>query len=658
MSRVVFGTNAITGLNVGSAPHLIEDHELTVSLNGWTDEEGCWKTADGPDVLYTGYSAISCFASGRMGGEDHLVWIDDDTLYDNGTSVGTITEGTSMEIKSLDDGFLILGAAKQYMYDGDHLRELGTLQMDRLDYTGVLVSVCGSDTITSISKASQAVLVTASTLSAPVGTFIYISGAEGMTEVNGNSYEVVSVSGSGPYSYTLDVDTTTFGTHTGSTGTAYGASCGLTGDYKYYLVPTLERADGVLMLGRPRGLILYGYNGTYTASDSWDASTLTLDPTKEVSIYAQLRWDTGGTDEFYISGTRGTDYTPGLRLYRTKADGSDIYLQRSWSHGDSDFTFTDGTNDYYEIDIYNESVLDTDLGAVYAPDFGDHDNPPADADLASSVGQRLFLADGNKVYWSHLDGIEYWNDLDYVKMPDVVTALAEVRDTLVIFSADRMWLMDMSSGIPDIREIDTPVGTTYPKAMETVDAGLLFARTDGLWLFDGVRVENIARRAMASLSAPQTVTAAGDTVYVSGSAYSYVARIRDRGWVWHQGDATYDIADATSGKIYAASDTTISELFAGGPNGGMLTTKTWGGIDDARGYRVVLDVGGQSRPQVSINGVVQDDVGPHGEPFPVPYTGRRTIRLPLPRLSNPYFEMSVSTTGDLTVYGYWVEAER
>jgi len=28
MSRVVFGTNAITGLNVGSAPHLIEDHEI------------------------------------------------------------------------------------------------------------------------------------------------------------------------------------------------------------------------------------------------------------------------------------------------------------------------------------------------------------------------------------------------------------------------------------------------------------------------------------------------------------------------------------------------------------------------------------------------------------------------------------------------------
>jgi hypothetical protein len=654
MSKVVFGTRAITGLNVGTAPHLIRDDELTVSLNGWTDEEGCWKTANGPEILYTGYSSISCFASGRMGGEDHLVWMDGNTLYDNGSSAGTITAGTSMEIKALDDGFLILGADVPYIYDGDHVRELGAWQYNTMTTTGVQFATPGSDSITGISKATSAVMTTTNPIYAAAGEYVYIAGVVGMTEVNGNFYKVASVAGSGPYSYTLEVDSSTFTTYS-SGGTAYGGVAGIAGDYRWYLVPTLTRKDGTVMLGRARGLKINGYYGTYTETGSWDADQITLAGTNAVNIKAYIPWSSGGTNLFSITGTVGTDYTPGLRLYRTKDGGTDAYLEREWSHGDADFT-AGATG--YTIDTYYGGVPDGDLGAVYSPDFGDHDNPPADGDLAASVGQRLFLADGDKVYWSHLDGIEYWNDLDYVKMPDTVTALAEVRDRLVIFSADRMWMLDMYSGIPEIREIDTPVGTIYPKAMESVDAGLLFARTDGLWLFDGARVENIARRAMASLAAPQTVTAAADTVYVSGSAAAYVARIRDNGWVWHQADSTYDIADATSGKIYAASDTTVSQLFDGASRGGMLTTKVWGDLDETRQYRVVLDVSGQGRPEVSINGVRQDDIVPHIEAFPVTNTGRRTIRLPLPRLSNPFFEMTISTTGDLTVYGYRVEAER
>ena len=89
-----FGTNAISGLNKATAPHLIQDHELVKSENGWTVEEGDWTTAPGHKVLYTGYSSISCFAAGRMDGEDHLVWMDGDTVYDNGTSIGTITAGS------------------------------------------------------------------------------------------------------------------------------------------------------------------------------------------------------------------------------------------------------------------------------------------------------------------------------------------------------------------------------------------------------------------------------------------------------------------------------------------------------------------------------------------------------------------------------------
>jgi len=653
MSKVMFGTNAVTGLNVGRAKHLIADHELTVDLNGWTDQEGSWTTAPGPEVLYTGYSSISCFASGRMGGEDHAVWMDGNTLYDNGSSAGTITAGDSMSIQAIDDGFLILGASVPYLYDGNHVRELGTLQYDNMALTGISLPTAASDGITGITRASSAVVTTTNSIFAAVGEYVYITGVVGMTEINGSAYEVTAVSGTGPYSYTLAVDSSNWTAYT-SGGTAYGGVAAISGDYKFYMVPTIELLDGTMLLGRARGLKVNGYFQTYGPDDSWDADTVTLEYTDAINIKASLYWNYGGSQVWDIDGTKGTDYTPGLRLYRTKADGTDFYLEKEWQHGDSDLTTNTNT---YVISTYSGGVPDGELGAVYSADAGDHNNPPA-ASIATTTGQRMYLADGKKVYWSHLDGIEYWNDLDYVTMPDTVTALASVRDKTVIFSADRIWVMDMYSGVPEIREIDTPVGTTYSDAMVTVDAGLLFLRTDGLWLFNGSAVDCISRRAFTYLSAPKSICATGDTIYMSGEAYSYVVRVRDGGWIWHGGDGTYEIADATGGSIYAASTTSVSKLFEGGPNGGYLTTKLFGGFDETKQYRVLLDVEGESRPTVSINGVRQDDVVAHSEAFPVTSTGRRIIRLPVPRLMNPYFLMTIATSGDLTVHGYVVEACR
>ena len=654
MSRAVFGTNAISGLNVGQAAHLIADHELTVSLNGWTDEEGSWKTAYGPEILYTGYSAISCFASGRMGGADHCVWLDGNTLYDNGVSVGTITAGSDMTVKSVDDGFLVLGAGKIYLYDGNHVRELGTWQFDIMSLTGLSEYAAASDSITAITNAANAAVTTTNRIYADPGEYVYITGVLGMTEING-FHEVVSVSGSGPYVYVLDVDSSDFGTYT-SAGTAYGGACGLDGDYKYYFVPTLTLSDESILLGRPRGVRLNGRGKTYSATDPWEASAIPLSPENGISIKASIYWVYASADVFSITGTRGTDYTPGLRLYRTKADGEDFYLEREWSHGDADFVYTAaGTTGVYKIDTYYGGATDSDLGAVYSADFGDHDNPQ-NSSIMAAVGQRLYSAVGEKVYWSHLDGIEFWNDLDYITVPDVVTALAPIRGMLAIMSSDRLWVMDMSSGLPDIREIDTPAGTAFPKAMVTVDAGLLFLREDGLWLFDGSSVNCISRKAFSYLSSPKSICASGDTIYMSGEAYSYVVRVRDGGWVWHGGDGTYDLADATGGSIYAASATTVSRLFSGAPVGGILTTKLFGGLDESKAYRVILDVEGESRPTVSINGTRQSDIIPHSEPFPVTTSGRRVIRFPLPRLSNPFFTMTVATSGDLKIHGFIVEA--
>jgi hypothetical protein len=518
--KKAFGTNVVTGLNIGKASHLIADHELVESENGWTDEEGAWETAPGHDVLYTGYSDISCFAAGRMNGSDHLVWMDGNTLYDNGSSVGTVTAGSSMEIKAIDDGFLILGASVPYIYDGDHVRQLGPWQVGNIAVPTFQVGMANqikinSSSIEKIAFASGAVTVTtADTLSISVGHLVDFNNVSiGSSEIredesylsNEGPFTVTAVSGrtitftcsaeqtSGsfdangdcwsatnpPYiqsgtstvittstAHGLSVDnpvyfdgisselsgrsftvtavgsTTQFTIGESTTGSGavpiggyvYPKACGLSGEYSFYLVPTIELSGGATLTGRARGYVQSGE----TAIQKWLPNTRTFDPREIILVDVRATF----TSQYDISGTIGTDYTPGLRLYRTKADGADAYLEESWEHGDSGFTYSGGA---YEVSSgYYAHTPDDSLGAVYDVDFGDHASPQAFT-IMESVGQRLYGADGINVYWSHLDGIDYWNDLDFVKQPDTIISLARSRDYCAMSSVDRLWVMRIRS---------------------------------------------------------------------------------------------------------------------------------------------------------------------------------------------------------------------
>ncbi len=123
MAKKIFGTPALTGLNIKSGSHLIADHELVESVNGYIDEDGVWSVAKRPERLYSG-TAIVAYEAGRMGGADHHVYVDGTTLYDNGVSIGTVGAGVT-DIKAIDDQFLILGATKNWIWDDVALREQG-----------------------------------------------------------------------------------------------------------------------------------------------------------------------------------------------------------------------------------------------------------------------------------------------------------------------------------------------------------------------------------------------------------------------------------------------------------------------------------------------------------------------------------------------------
>ena len=183
-----FGTDFIGGLNVGKAAHKIDPSEVTVSENGWTDEEGVWRTMPGPTTLYTGYTNIKAMAAGRMGGADHVVWLDGSTLYDNGTSVGTLAT-TSPTIKDFDDKFFIMGAddGKNYVYDGDHVRECGAWQpqIDVCPSTNagiIIAAASAADAITTIAVDTTTTITTSAPHSIPVGSRVYLEVSAGAVE--------------------------------------------------------------------------------------------------------------------------------------------------------------------------------------------------------------------------------------------------------------------------------------------------------------------------------------------------------------------------------------------------------------------------------------------------------------------------------------------
>jgi len=653
------GTRGFTGLNVGSADHLIEPHELTESENGWTDEMFMWKTAPGPVRKYSGYSNIVALAAGRSAGEDRVVYADStlNKLYDNGDEVALPTGMTIVSgcrIIALDDGFLILGDTLNYIYDGVVVREWGAWQGDETPHSpnAAVNAKAALATVSSATAASPVVITPSADTGLSDGDEIVITG-HSPSGLNG-TWTVDNVDASSPYTFEVNCDGS--GWDAGGSGGSIYSSSGHSGDYLFYLVPVLELHSGRVLVGTPVGM-----TDSSLKDISEAAELFSLSADDEWSFRYGLTWESVSGQALPITGTIGTDYTPGLRLYRTKAGGSDFYLEDEWWYGD-DATLT-GAGFLWanEANRYYSRVPDIDLGAVYLPSLTSH-STPARAALACSAGHRVFFVPygkENELHWTGLDGVEYSGPSDFIPVPDSINAIYGYRDRVVIWSADRMWIFDLTGGIPDLKEVITPVGTTFPDAIARTDDGVYFLREDGLWLFDGLRARCVSRKAFSSISEPKTVCAAGDTIYMSGESDSYVVRIRDNGWNWHKLLDPLPYADDTSGKIYASDGRRVYEMFAGSSRGGKMTTKRFD--NDGQEWtvtKVFVMVKGASSFEITINGDAEGDYQSHQEPAGATGDERRLAEVSIPRWVNPGFTVTVETSGDLEVHGIWPEVTK
>lgn len=658
----VVGTNAVTGLNVKEAAHLIQPHQLQESKNGWTEEDGAWSVARRPESIYTS-SGILAYEAGRMNGADHHVWISGTTLYDNGVSKGTITGAdSSTDIVAVDDAFVIVAAGKNYIYDGDHVREMGAPQPDYI-YAINESSTGGTwSTITGITAANPAV-ITLNTNLYNVGDRIYIAGiTTGPTALNTRYFTVTASSGS---TITINYDTSSLTAWSAGGTVVPGAD--LAGDYRFYVVPTVRLSDGSVLKGQPRGLKIET-DTTLSASeydlgptDTYEPSVLSLSAGDYVQLgqghsspleYFRLYFTKSGTQLFEISGTAGTDYFRGLQIYRTKANGYDAYLEREYFEDDDECSaFTDGTDAGIDVLTMYVGVPDADLGAVLDYDFIEHTNMPQ-SEFVAFAGQRAWVASGNTLYWSTLDGIEYGSEANNTLMFDSITALGSWRDYCIVFSADRMWAVRIAAGFPEVENIPTPAGTIWPKALRETNLGLLYARTDGVYVYNGGQPQKMSRWAFKDLVAPSSVVQAGDIIYVCGSEAAYIAQDRGDGWTWHESDHDVTMASQTSGALYGADGVRVYSLFTGARVAGSLKTKKFGGFDSSCTYKMEIDYAGDSIPTVIVNGNVMSDVKEHEATIPYSYPDRRVLWVYLPRLTNNYVEAEIGMVGNAEVFGF------
>ena len=679
MATKRFGTNAITGLNVGSAGHLIADHELQASVGGRTVVDGAWSTGRDHVTVHEG-TAISAMACGRMGGQDHTVYVDGNNVLDTGSVVGTTTMGASPAVVPVDGKFLILGAAdgKNKIYDGNHLRDHGPWPSDLRGTTGnggiTITAAAATYTVDAgaggITKASNAKIYLTSVASLTVGMPIYLDGVLGMTEINGRVYEIQTIDTDGtPNWITINCDSTGFTTYT-SAGTLHRQACGLTGDFRFAMTTTVELSDGSIIESKllPVGRHVAQAGFTYTGSEP---EAITLSPLNNVVFTLSiLSWILSSTNQYNITGTIGTDYKPGIRIYRTKVDGTtDFYLEHEFQHGDTGLTYTTGSGYAYYSAAPFIYKPDDQLGALYAADATDHGSPPTSS-LAAQVGQRIFINDVDNprnIHVSGLDGGDYFDAADFIRMPDEVTSLNRVRDRLVASTAMRWYLIDMISGFPQIQEIDCSIGTRDANAIAVNDQGLFFMKTDGIYHLDLAKVTKISRRAIsdADLDSGQAALVTADYgIFIGnplGAGATVVAYIRDGGWVWHHARETLThthLGRNSYGQLLGALPTKIEMLFIGSDYYGTFTGKKFSDGDTWRTTKLIVDIecigAATLTYQITTNrgGTL---VAP--QTYTLESTTRRIVELPVTRKVGETFEVNMAIDGNATVYGYAIEVE-
>ncbi|MFA7209679.1 MAG: hypothetical protein WC120_05395 [Parcubacteria group bacterium] len=237
-----------------------------------------------------------------------------------------------------------------------------------------------------------------------------------------------------------------------------GTPAGLTGAYKWALSyrVTLE-------------------SGQVIESQLYSTDSVTLVSTDGAMVY--YKTITQATVDAWCADL-GTGKVEGV-IWRTKSAGVDYWQQSVIPQA----TIV-GVNAL--LFVYDE-VVDADLGAEYLDADNAHGTPPEAADLAVFCQRRLFLAvkGSRTLYFSGIDQYDYFAPLASVNCEESIEGLDALGESVAVATPTSIRLWSPVDATGQWSNSASSAGTTFADGLASTDFGLLFARLDGLYLFDG-----------------------------------------------------------------------------------------------------------------------------------------------------------------------------
>lgn len=553
----------ILGMNTKAAAHLLGAQELQVATNCDFSRAGAASNLDG-DAAVTTAASVNGIGTASVGGVVYYFYLTTG-LSPDVMAFNTETEAVSQVGGALYSGWFVGGGPLRVVqgndvailtdgtvaniWDGTNLYGFSAPTPTRSLLGGdyIVLSRPTEVAITGISVSGTTVTVSTGAIAINVGDKVWIDGVtSAYTEINDRLYEVTAEDGTDIDFEALDAGDWTTGTPSG--GTIYVGACGLDGLYTYRASTVVDLPSGETVEGS-LGVVKQFYG-------SERIEQIDISPTDVVKVYLSGFNNSDLTG--WISGTYtpGTDLDVKRRVYRSKVgDTSQAYLLAESDHSDvygGPYTW-----------LYYDSTQDADLGAVWLPaTFDAHDAPPSFS-AACTHAQRLYVASGNRVHFSGLDGHNYFAPLDYLEMDEAVTALASVGDFVAIFADHAAWLYDPFN--VSVKNLKVRYGVSSQEAVEAFDGRVWFANDLGLFVLDSAQLGGFSVDAVQSSSASEKI---------------------DANWR-AAGPGDWALA-STHDTLYAiCSNGTTSEAFAlQMPEGNWSTLET---ADDAYAY-VISDV--------------------------------------------------------------------
>lgn len=556
-----FGTNSISGLVSQTAPHLLQDGELQEANNVDFSTLGAVKSAkDDLQLVEPAYTPTSG-GWGLLGGVSHYFYACnngvDDVVYDYNTSTGaqavvggasfTAWGGGNLSVVQGENEVILSDGTIVCIWDGTTVRYLGGPDATSGPTDTVTVSDAPSYAITAISESGGTVTVTAPGSGLLDGEIVWIDGvAGGYLEINGRLFEVENVVGNDFDLADVDGSDWVAGTPAYTNAKVYPGACGLDGTYTYRVSTEVTIPGGKVIESSATVASTFGLGGGISLADN-----ITLAPTDMVTLF--LAEVSTADINAWIDGTFtiGTDLTVSRRIYRNKdGDTGQAYLLEAFSHSDS----------YNGAGILSmDQTPDSSLGALWLPTtFDAHDAPTALGPLAL-VSQRLYGASGSKLYFSGLDGYEYFAPTDYFSLEGEIVDIAPAGDYLAIFVENGVYLYDPQN--VSFKNLRVRFGVSDPGAVTAFDGRLWFANDLGLYSVDALQFGDLSVDAM--MSRPQsahvrdlwTPSASGgrwflgsthDTLYAlwykAADTYKMFAIHAAQGGLWSTRDAPATVA--------------------------------------------------------------------------------------------------------------------